>query len=196
MRPMFSLLFRRFCLAIALMASLSCISCVDAVQANGADPANECGVPSPAERAEALELLARYGPYVDYHQGEAWASLFTEDGELDYPTIGDPTGSRTRIKGHDALVAFASGNSTPGLVFAHYSGQTILVSAGPGRMKALTPVGVVVVKTDAQFAADFQALGVYEDLIVRTAKGWRFQRRTADIYASLPLPPEFLPCAG
>ncbi|RJF92571.1 nuclear transport factor 2 family protein [Noviherbaspirillum saxi] len=182
--------FHRF-LPIASIASLCVLASCGGVNA---DPVNMCGKPSLEDRAEILDLIARYGPYIDYREAKPWASLFTEDGELNYPKFGDTTGAREVVKGRDALVAFASQSSAPNLVFAHYPGQTILVSVRTDQVKALTPVATAMVKTNAQLAANYNGLGVYEDVIVKTANGWRFRSRSANIYAALPMSRDFLPC--
>lgn len=147
------------------------------------------------DRAQILDLIARYGHYFDIHEPEAWASLFTGDGELSFPLSTDPLGPRYEIKGHDQLVAFASYNSQPDQVGIHFPGPTILVRTGARRVLARTPVAIGVVKTNTFFGATFNGYGVYEDVIVKTKNGWRFKKRTADTYGALPISPQFLPGA-
>ncbi len=145
------------------------------------------------DRAQILDLIARYGHYFDIHEPKAWASLFTGDGELSFPLSTDLLGPRYVIKGHDKLVAFATYNAQIDQVGIHFPGPTILVSAGEGRVLARTPVVLGLVKTNAFFGATFNGYGVYEDVVVKTKKGWRFKKRTADTYGALPISPEFLP---
>src|SRR5689334_1683575 len=59
-----------------------------------------------ADRAAITDLVAAYGHYFDDGQAEAWASLFTPDGELSFDSPAAP-------KGHDALVAFAARPRNP-----------------------------------------------------------------------------------
>ena len=147
------------------------------------------------DRSEILDLIARYGQYFDSGNGEAYASLFTEDGELNYPgeQVNGPRGS---VKGRKSLSDFAAGvGQRRGLkkVGIHHLGNTILVKVAPDRMRARTPVLTGELDATRTYAAAFNGYGVYEDDLVKTADGWRFQKRTGNIYGALPVPPEFLP---
>ncbi|MDI2129577.1 nuclear transport factor 2 family protein [Yinghuangia seranimata] len=163
-----------------------------------ATPSSEAGepfadrAPSLSDRAEVLDLLARYGQYFDQHEAQAWAGLFTPDGELSFPTAATPGAPRYTVKGRDALLAFASRPATPNVTGIHFPGPSVLVMAGPGHIKARTPVAVGEVRNDQLQGATFNGYGVYEDDIVKTRAGWRFAKRTADSYGAKPISPEFM----
>lgn len=101
-------------------------------------------------------------------------------------------GPRYTVKGRDDLIAFASRPGTPDKIGIHLAGPSILVTDGHGRIKARTTVVVGTVRTDTQSGATFNGYGVYEDLIVKTRDGWRFEKRTADGYGTKPISPDFL----
>lgn len=145
------------------------------------------------DREEIQELITSYGVFRDYRQGAAWASTFTDDGELSFPLDANPTGARKVVKGKADLTAYGATGSTTD-VFAHAPLSTIMVKTGPSTIKAFTPVGTVQTKTNQLLAATFNGFGAYTDDIVKTPKGWRFQKRYATTYAAGQLPAEIMPC--
>lgn len=173
-------------LAAALTASVLGMS---ASEAHGSKAGR---APSAGDRAEVLDLIARYGQYFDQGEAAAWASLFVAQGELSFPTAATPGAPRFTVKGRDALLAFASRPRDPNLVGIHFAGASILITGDNGVIKARTPVAVGTVRIDAQQGATFNGYGVYEDVIVKTRDGWRFRSRTADTYGAKPMSPEFL----
>lgn len=134
------------------------------------------------DRAAINDLMIRYSHYIDTHQTEAWASLFTADGELQFPGASP--------KGHDALVQFATRPDSD-VQGAHFVGNSLLVEVAPGRVHARSMIILGRADRTKQFSATFNALGVYVDDIVKTAGGWKFQSRKSD--TSLPVTEEFLP---
>ncbi|NUU21540.1 MAG: nuclear transport factor 2 family protein [Streptomycetaceae bacterium] len=181
-------------IAVAVLLLLGALVASVLTMAKGEAHEPQAGrAPSVGDRAAVLDLIARYGQYFDQHEAAAWTSLFTADGQLSFPTSTDPNAPRYTVKGRDALLAFASRPAAdPSVVGIHFAGQTVLVTAGPGIIKARTPVAVGTVRTDVQQGATFNGYGVYEDVIVRTRDGWRFASRTADTYGAKPISPEFL----
>lgn len=135
------------------------------------------------DRAAINDLMIRYSHYIDTHQAEAWASLFTTDGELQFPGGANP-------KGHDALVKFAT-RPAGDVQGAHFVGNSLLVEVAPGRVHARSMIILGRADKTKQYSANFNALGVYVDDIVKTKGGWKFQSRKSD--TSLPVTEEFLP---
>lgn len=70
-------LSRSLLVAVVLVASIFAISNVDWGQADASAHQAVCRGPNQIvdlqDRAEILDLIDRYGPYYDYHEGEAWA---------------------------------------------------------------------------------------------------------------------------
>ncbi|MCF2526162.1 nuclear transport factor 2 family protein [Yinghuangia soli] len=172
-------------LAVAVTASLLTMTASEAHESRGRAPGVQ-------DRAEILDLMSRYGQYFDLGHADAWTALFTADGQLSFPTSAAPGAPRHVVKGRDALKAFASRPGDGKSVGIHLPGPSILVAAGNGTVKARTPVVVGTVRSDAQPSTSFTGYGVYEDVIVKTRDGWRFQSRTADSYGAVPMSPEFL----
>lgn len=178
----------------AFAATVLAAACL-ALTPSGAGPASanpSCDGPNAETRAQIENLFAAYGPDFDYGRSDAWAGLFTEDGVFSFP---GSDGNRQVIRGRTALAAFAAQAHQPGQVFAHYPGKTLMIKEGD-KVHAFTPVGVVQVDTTRQFAAQFSALGSYEDVIALTPKGPRFETRTAGIYGDGALPDAFTKCGG
>ncbi|HLG86778.1 MAG TPA: nuclear transport factor 2 family protein [Alphaproteobacteria bacterium] len=165
-------------IAIAFLACLSTSHGADMKIRRGGEIAYQ-------DRAEILDLLNAYSHYIDAHQGEALAALFTPDGEMEF--LGK------RFKGHDQLAKFGSGpGPIPGRLGLHFVGQTLLAQLAPDRVIARSTVIVGNRDpTNLQEDAKFTTFGVYDDLIVRTPHGWRFARRSSG--PTSPLPPELLP---
>jgi 3-phenylpropionate/cinnamic acid dioxygenase small subunit len=134
------------------------------------------------DRAAINDLMVRYSHYIDTHQAEAWASLFTADGELNFPGANP--------KGREALVKFATRPDSD-VQGAHFVGNSLLVEVTPGRVHARSMIILGRADKTRQYSANFNALGVYVDDIVKTRDGWKFQSRKSD--TSLPVTEEFLP---
>lgn len=76
------------------------------------------------DRIEIADLLARYVLYADAAYGDAFAAMFTEDGELTF-------GGRT-IKGRANLAKHISGKTRRTL---HLAGAPLLAQIAPGHMR-------------------------------------------------------------
>ena len=161
---------------------------VAAIALNCLLAASVCGCQSKAnaisltaeDRAQILDLFARYCQYIDAHQGKAYASTFTTDGELIFPGID--------VKGPDALAAFATRND-PNRFALHFVGDVMLVPVGPGEVHARSKVILGRRAANSQ-SARFDAFGTYEDDILKTPQGWKFAKRRAD--TDLPISAEFI----
>jgi hypothetical protein len=133
------------------------------------------------DRFEIQDLFMRYSYYLDERQGEAFASLFVNDGEI----VGGPL----VVKGHDQLVAFASRPRTVGFSM-HFVGNNLLVQTSPSHVRARSMLILGTKNQAPEGSASFNSFSIYEDDIVKTPSGWRFARRTAG--RDLPISPEFV----
>jgi hypothetical protein len=124
---------------------------------------------SAADRVEIQQLVARYAHALERgpSDGRAYAELFTPDGSL--------VNATETITGRARLVAFAANLRTT-------SGGTqtlstnVLLEATPGG--ASGKVYVVTIRPDSSGGpGSILAGGHFEDRYVRTAQGWRFERR-------------------
>lgn len=128
------------------------------------------------DRFEIHELVARYNFAADDGDAEAWADTFTADGVLD-GLVGE-------IKGRDALVTFLNDlHENP--VHEHLWGDqhwvnNLLVTEAEGgaRLRAMHILVKPTSQTESINGGEVLAVSNYDDLVVRTSDGWRFQRRT------------------
>jgi ketosteroid isomerase-like protein len=127
-----------------------------------------------ADRAQITDLVSAYSHYFDAGEAEAWASLFTPDGEL---VFDDPSAP----KGHDQLVAFAARPRNPLRQGMHFQGSTLMVQVGPDEVHARTQLILGSSERGKGNSASYTGLSYYQDVIVRTQQGWKFKRRVAGL---------------
>lgn len=142
------------------------------------------------DRIEITDLLARYVLYADAAHGDAFAAMFTEDGELIF--------SGRTIKGRANLAKHISSKTRRTL---HLAGAPLLAQISPGHVRVRSELLFVAETLQEGPPANQsesqkpQTIGfsIYEDDIVLTPKGWKFARREAG--ATIPLGAEFLPAS-
>ena len=167
-----------------LPASIACAASgatVSSAPRSGADV-------SLGTRLEIGDLLARYALYADANSGAAFASLFTEDGELVF---------EGRVVKGKAALARHIGQKTNRTV--HLAGAPLLVQLSPTHVRVRSELIFMAESVRRDRPDDHREGGnppsigfsTYEDDIVLTAAGWKIRRREAG--ASMPLDPAFLP---
>lgn len=130
------------------------------------------------DRAEIADLMARYLFAMDYHDADAYAECFTEDGELDY-ALG------TTI-GRDAIRAEAKVfKDNIGRIFVDWEGN-------PAKLRHLVQQKAIRVEGDRAWNTGLwwemtnggpegslatPSFGTYEDELVRVDGRWLFKRR-------------------
>ena len=124
------------------------------------------------DRAQILELTARYNRYFDDGDAEGFATTFTDDGVM--VVDGGPT-----MTGRPALMEMV--RHTPyGVV--HVTVDAVVVVDGD---RATQDVRLLVCNRPApgaerhQRRSSLERTGRYHDELVRTPEGWRFAKRTA-----------------
>ena len=121
-------------------------------------------------------LIYLYGHVIDDKQWDRLDEIFAEEGSFEIE------GTDISVAGFDAIDKFMRGITHP---LAHYS-TNVMIDLEDG-----AHVATAKVKLFAPRANGTSALGTYNDVIVRTENGWRFQRRlvkVADLYwRSAPL---------
>ena len=129
------------------------------------------------ERA-IIDTLNRYGQAIDGHHAEAWAGLFTEDGE--FLCIDEKGYEIIRERGRDALVRWAesfAGGET--LLMKHCVIAPVIEIAG-NEATVESYFSNLVENTDRSGPPHIRFMGRYQDEMVREADGvWRFRRRTS-----------------
>ena len=132
---------------------------------------------------EIEKLKARYADAVDGgwtgvtpHDADAVLELFTPDGVWDSGAFGGG-------KGHDGIRTYMlTGAAIMPFAFHHISNPRIDVDGdrATARWHALL---AVMAETQAKLH-----VGVYDDAMVRTSAGWRFERLSFTLSASTDLP--------
>jgi uncharacterized protein (TIGR02246 family) len=130
------------------------------------------------DRTQVRELTARYNRAFDDGDPEAFAATFTEDGVMEID--GGPT-----TTGRAALAEMV--RRTPyGIV--HVTVDAIVEVDGDRAVQDVTLLVVARPSADTppeKRKSRLQRTGRYHDLLVRTADGWRFERRTATLDGGL-----------
>jgi SnoaL-like domain len=128
---------------------------------------------SAEDRLEILELLARYCWAIDCDDGPAWAATFTPDGVFHSLLLNRSFSGRDeligmietlkqrRVEGHDRNVI-------------HVPANVVLEPRDDGKVRLVAQL--LGPRKDANDQADF-AIGWYDDVVVRTPAGWRFELR-------------------
>ena len=135
---------------------------------------------------EIERLKARYADAVDGgwtgvtpHDADAVLALFTEEGVWDSGAFGGG-------QGHSEIRAFmATGAALMPFAFHHISNPLIEVDGdrATARWHALLAVSA---ETQAKLH-----VGIYDDRLVRTADGWRFELLRFTLAASTDLPADW-----
>ena len=130
-----------------------------AVASNGAA---QSGSLSAQDYIEIQQLYAKYAHALDLGDAEGWANTFTPDG-----VFGES-------KGHDQLKAFAEGfmESFDGAA-RHWNSQLVITPTASG---AHGSCYLLLVDPRTQ-PYTIMAAGLYQDTVVKTSAGWRFQER-------------------
>jgi ketosteroid isomerase-like protein len=131
-----------------------------------------------ADRAEIADLMARYLFAMDYHDADAYAECFTEDGELDW--------AMGVARGREAIRAEARSFATKiGEIFKDHQGN-------PAKLRHNVDQKVIRVEGDRAWHTGFwwemtnggpdgsialPSFGIYEDELRRVAGRWLFSRR-------------------
>ena len=131
-----------------------------------------------SDRAEIEDLMARYLFAMDYHDADAYAECFTEDGELDW--------AMGVARGREAIRAEA-------LSFRERIGEIFKDSSGaPARLRHAVCHKAIRVEGDRAWNTGFwfemtnvgpdgsillPSFGVYEDELARVEGRWLFKRR-------------------
>ncbi|HQR03334.1 MAG: nuclear transport factor 2 family protein [Proteobacteria bacterium] len=124
-----------------------------------------------ADRFAIQDLLVRYCYAIDDRDWKAFARLFTDDAVLDYSAFGAPCGSAAEMAAYlqGRLPQFAGCQHTISTLLVDIKGDTAFT-----RTAGLVPILFPTATDEPQVS--FSGLW-YHDTLVRTADGWRFQKR-------------------
>jgi hypothetical protein len=137
---------------------------------------------TPADHVEIMQLYARQtrGMDIGPADGSVWADVFTADGAFSSPHAERwlaERGGRREIVGRKELAEFAADNlkSSRGEAGFHWNGN-ILIEPSPEGARA--SVYLLYVSTRDRSKTPLPAVaGLYDDVLVKTADGWRIKHR-------------------
>jgi 3-phenylpropionate/cinnamic acid dioxygenase small subunit len=119
------------------------------------------------DRQDIAEVLVRYATGIDRRDWQLFRTAFTDDCELDYGEVG-------RWHGVDAVTEFMDhAHAMAGTTMHRLSNQVITVNGD--RAEARTYVDGLIMAADNDSGVN--AVGFYDDELVRTDGGWRIARR-------------------
>jgi uncharacterized protein (TIGR02246 family) len=119
------------------------------------------------DRQDICELLVRYATGIDRRDWPLFRTVFTDDCELDYGEIG-------AWNGVDAVTDFMQQvHALAGHTMHRLSNQAIAVDGD--KAAARTYIDGLIMAGDNKSGVN--AIGFYDDEIVRTDDGWRIARR-------------------
>ena len=119
------------------------------------------------DRQDISELLVRYATGIDRRDWPLFRTVFTDDCELDYGEIG-------AWKGVEAVADFMEKvHALAGHTLHRTSNQAITVDGD--KATARTYIDALIMAGDNKSGVN--AIGFYDDEILRTDDGWRIARR-------------------
>ncbi len=149
---------------------LGSVAAVGWVSAQGNSGSN---VLTGADLAEIQHLCSQYSQGTDLGNAEMWINVFAEDGVF---RIAD----RGEWVGRDQITEYRRDTFTPraaDYTYRHWNSSWVITPDGNGRATGkvywmgFDPSAEPVIVTDT---------GIYDDVYVKTADGWRIQERTAN----------------
>jgi uncharacterized protein (TIGR02246 family) len=119
------------------------------------------------DRQDISDLLVRYATGIDRRDWALFRTVFTDDCELDYGVIG-------AWQGVDAVTEFMEQvHAMAGHTMHRLSNRAITLDGD--RATARTYIDGLIMAGDN--TSGVNAIGFYDDQIVRTEDGWRIARR-------------------
>lgn len=119
------------------------------------------------DRQDIADVLVRYATGIDRRDWSLFRTAFTDDCKLDYGEIGT-------WNGVDAVTEFMEvSHSMAGHTMHRLSNQVITVQGD--RAEARTYVDALILAQDNDSGVN--AVGFYDDELVRTRNGWRIAER-------------------
>jgi len=120
------------------------------------------------DRADITEVLLRYATGIDRRDWATFRAAFTDDCVLDYGEIGSFTGV-------DAVTEFMDRSHAAAGHTMHRLSNIVIALDGD-RATARTYIDGLIMAADN--ASGVNAVGFYDDELVRIDRGWRIARRT------------------
>lgn len=118
-----------------------------------------------ADYTAIQQLYARYNSTIDRGDADGWADTFTADGVF-----------AGNFKGREALKGFVNnwrGPQMNGAARRHFSADLVITGTAEGARASVSTLLVDLATRPASIAGYV----TYDDVLVKTAQGWRFKSR-------------------
>jgi 3-phenylpropionate/cinnamic acid dioxygenase small subunit len=126
-----------------------------------------------ADREQIADVLIRYATGIDFKDWALLRTCWTEDVDVDYGEVG-------RYSGADAITGLMEQlHGAMGPTYHRLTNFAIAVDGDSATARSYVHAVLQAVSDDA--ASWVEALGHYDDELIRTADGWRIARRTTNI---------------
>lgn len=139
-----------------------------------------------ADRLAIMELGARYNRAALSWDAVAFADCFTPDGRL------VRAHEASEVQGRDALISLMRRGAETGRPGSYHLTTDLIVELGEDRATGTCQVLIYGhdLSQDAETGNVLRGVGHFEDTVVRTPDGWRYEERYAWVTApdALPIP--------
>jgi 3-phenylpropionate/cinnamic acid dioxygenase small subunit len=126
-----------------------------------------------ADKAQIQDVLIRYATGIDFKDWALLRTCWTEDVDCDYGEVG-------RYSGIDAICGLMEQlHNSMGPTYHRLSNFTITVHGDRATARSYVVAHLQAAPGDP--ATWVEALGHYDDELVRTSDGWRIAKRTTQI---------------
>jgi hypothetical protein len=126
-----------------------------------------------ADKEQIAEVLIRYATGIDFKDWALLRTCWTEDVDVDYGEVG-------RYAGADAITGLMEQlHNAMGPTYHRLTNFAIVVDGDRATARSYVHAVLQAIPDDA--ASWVEALGHYDDELVRTPDGWRIARRTTRI---------------
>ena len=126
-----------------------------------------------ADKERIAEVLIRYATGIDFKDWALLRTCWTEDVDVDYGEVG-------RYSGADAITGLMEQlHDAMGPTYHRLSNFAIAVDGDRATARSYVHAVLQAIPEDA--ASWVEALGHYDDELVRTPEGWRIAKRTTQI---------------
>lgn len=123
------------------------------------------------DKRDCINLVHAFSHFVDHHQFDKAVDLFAEDAIFERPDL--------TAKGHDQIAAIWAGRS-PETITRHICTQPFFTHIDEATAEAVTQVALYHTVRDGDDMPVAQtpvALAEFQDVFVKTDKGWKISRR-------------------
>ena len=135
----------------------------------------------PAEDTFAIhELLARYCHGMDAARADLVINLFMEDAEM-YTQVGNSSG-KTQIK---TWIDERLAQRDPKFQVGHFLLNPLVSAESESEAKVRSMLLYTKQSLDFSAPCELVATGIYEDVVLKTADGWKFKTRHSTLNAHL-----------